>query len=291
MLDESDTMNDEYRPVSGTDIDARIAELSPEKRALLLKRIGHGSKDPGRSPVLCARTGERSFEPSFALLPIVALSRAGDLPLSFAQQRLWFLDRLLPDQGTYNIPTVWRLQGPLDAQTLQRSVDGLVARHETLRTRFVLSDGQPAQIIEAAQSVALPMIDLSAMPQAGREARAREIAEADARQPFNLETGPLLRTQLLRLAPDEHLLLLNVHHIASDGWSTGIFERELSSASMPTTQRGSASGCRVRCWRPSSPTGRPSSRVWPPWSCRPIGRARRRPATKGRISHSTCPRH
>src|SRR5258705_10499017 len=129
-------MNDEYRPFSGLDIDARIAELSPDKRALLLKRIAHGNKDPGGSPVVRARTGELSFEPSFPLLPIVALSRAGDLPLSFAQQRLWFLDQLLPDQGIYNIPTAWRLQGPLDAHALQSSIDRLVARHETLRTRF-----------------------------------------------------------------------------------------------------------------------------------------------------------
>ena len=162
--------------------------------------------------------------------PIVAVPRTGDLPLSFAQQRLWFLDRLLPARDTYNIPTAWRLRGRLDAPALQRSLEELVARHETLRTTFALNEGQPVQVIGSPQSIALEVTDLGALLQAEREACALEIADTEARQPFDLEAGPLLRAQLLRLAPEEHLLLLNVHHIISDGWSAGIFERELSSA-------------------------------------------------------------
>ena len=161
---------------------------------------------------------------------IVPVPRTGNLPLSFAQQRLWFLDRLLPNKATYNIPAVWRLRGQLDALALERSLNELVARHETLRTRFVLSGDEPVQVIEPPSAVALPVTDLSAMPQAEREARARQITDTDARQPFDLEAGPLLRAQLLRLAAEEHLLLLNVHHIASDGWSMGVLWRELSSA-------------------------------------------------------------
>ena len=157
------------------------------------------------------------------------MPRTGKLPLSFAQQRLWFLDRLLPDKAAYNIPTVWRLRGELDALALERSLNELVARHEMLRTRFVLSGDAPTQVIEPPGAVALPVTDLSAMSEADREARARQIIDTEAHQPFDLEAGPLLRAQLLRLAAEEHLLLLNVHHIASDGWSMGVLWRELSS--------------------------------------------------------------
>ena len=157
------------------------------------------------------------------------MPRTGNLPLSFAQQRLWFLDRLLPNKAAYNIPTVWRLRGQLDALALERSLNELVARHETLRTRFALSEDAPVQVIGPPSAVALPITDLSAMPQAEREARARQITDTEACQPFDLEAGPLLRAQLLRLAAEEHLLLLNVHHIVSDGWSMGVLWRELSS--------------------------------------------------------------
>jgi amino acid adenylation domain-containing protein len=155
--------------------------------------------------------------------------RTGSLPLSFAQQRLWFLDRLLPDKATYNIASVWRLQGQLDALALEHSLNELVARHETLRTRFVLSGDEPMQVIGPPNAVALPITDLSALPQAEREARARQITDTEARQPFDLEAGPLLRAQLLRLTAEEHLLVFNVHHIAFDGWSIGVLCRELSS--------------------------------------------------------------
>ena len=162
--------------------------------------------------------------------PLVSVPRTGKLPLSFAQQRLWFLDRLLPNKATYNIPALWRLRGQLDAPALERSLNAVVARHEALRTRFVLSSDEPVQVIEPPNAVTLPVVDLSALPPAEREARARQLTDSDACQPFDLETGPLLRAQLLRLAAEEHLLLLNVHHIASDGWSMGVLWRELSSA-------------------------------------------------------------
>jgi hypothetical protein len=159
----------------------------------------------------------------------VPVPRTGNLPLSFAQQRLWLLDQLLPNKAAYNIPAVWQLRGKLDALALERSLNELVARHETLRTRFVLSGDAPVQVIGPPSAVALPMTDLSAMPQAEREARARQITDTEAHQPFDLEAGPLLRAQLLRLGAEEHLLLLNVHHIVSDGWSMGVLWRELSS--------------------------------------------------------------
>jgi hypothetical protein len=161
---------------------------------------------------------------------IAAVSRDGDLPLSFAQQRLWFLDRLLPDKAAYNIAAAWRLRGALDVGALERALDTLVARHEMLRTRFALSEGEPVQVIEGAQKVGLALTDLSALGEAEREARAREIANTQAREPFALEAQLPLRARLLRLAGEEHLLLLTVHHIASDGWSAGVFDRELAAA-------------------------------------------------------------
>ena len=109
----------------------------------------------------------------------VSVLRTGSLPLSFAQQRLWFLDRLLPNRATYNIPTVWRLHGPLDAPALERSLNALVARHETLRTRFILGEDEPVQVIEPPGALVLPITDLGALPLPNEEARAREIIDSD----------------------------------------------------------------------------------------------------------------
>src|SRR5262249_27352841 len=122
--------------------------------------------------------------------PVMSVPRTGHLPLSFAQQRLWFLDRALSNKATYNIPEVWRLQGQLDALALERSLSEVAARHEALRTRFVLRNDEPVQVIEPPHAVTLPVVDLSALPSAEREARARELTDAVACQPFDLETGP-----------------------------------------------------------------------------------------------------
>ncbi len=163
-------------------------------------------------------------------LPIVPVPRATHLPLSFAQQRLWLLHRLLPDQGIYNIPVAWRLRGPLDEAALARSLDALVARHETLRTRFTMVKGEAVQVIDPPHPAGLLLTDLSAMPIAEGEAHARHIVDIDAGEPFDLEAGPVFRARLLRLADDDHVLLLNMHHIASDAWSMGVLGRELSAA-------------------------------------------------------------
>ena len=211
-------MNDKQRPeFSGTGVSERIAKLSPDKRALLLERLSKAQKRPGAGEL-----GE-----TVALEPV---ARGGDLPLSFAQQRLWFLDRLLPGGSTYNVPAAWRLEGPLDVAALARSVAAVVARHESLRTRVVLRAGAPVQTIDPASSDVLRVTDLSALAPAAREARARILTDAHARQPFDLAVGPLLRAEVLRLATEEHVLLVNMHHIVSDGWSVGVFHRELAAA-------------------------------------------------------------
>ncbi|MBN8227307.1 non-ribosomal peptide synthase/polyketide synthase [Corallococcus macrosporus] len=159
--------------------------------------------------------------------PLRASSHEGALPLSFAQQRLWFLDQLTPGDASYNIPTALRLKGHVDVESLRRAFEALVARHESLRTTFHEHQGQATQHIHAPGAWTLPLIDVSSLPEAQREAEAQRHVTEDARQPFHLERGPLLRTALVRLAADEHLLLVTMHHIVSDGWSMGVLVREL----------------------------------------------------------------
>ncbi|MCP5425322.1 MAG: amino acid adenylation domain-containing protein [Gammaproteobacteria bacterium] len=150
-------------------------------------------------------------------------------PMSFAQERLWFLDQLVTDNPFYNIPAGLRLKGRLDVEALRRSLDTLIERHEVLRTHFALSDGQPVQVIAPRLALELPVIDLGPLAEPARTAEVRRLAEETARQPFSLEQGPLLRARLLRLADDDWVLLSCVHHIVADGWSLGIFIRELTT--------------------------------------------------------------
>jgi len=159
--------------------------------------------------------------------PLRPVARDQPLPLSFAQQRLWFLDQLEPNSATYNVPTAVRLSGALDVVAFGLSLDAIIARHEILRTTFVVVDEQPVQLIGVARSVALRLIDLQGLPVFEREAMTLRLAQAEIQQPFELAHGPLIRAVLLRLTPAEHALLLTTHHIVSDGWSMNIFVREL----------------------------------------------------------------
>ncbi|MDQ3257051.1 MAG: condensation domain-containing protein, partial [Acidobacteriota bacterium] len=151
------------------------------------------------------------------------------LPLSFAQQRLWFLDQLEPNNSFYNLPQARRINGALNVGALQQTLDALMARHESLRTTFAAVDGSPVQVIAPTLNVTLSVTDLSELPEAEREAEARRLASEAAQRPFDLARGPLVRAGLLRLQAEEHVLLLNMHHIISDGWSTGVFVRELTT--------------------------------------------------------------
>jgi amino acid adenylation domain-containing protein len=162
------------------------------------------------------------------MLPIEPISRAGDLPASFAQQRLWFMDQLEPDLSAYVIPARYHLHGPLDVRALERSLNEALRRHEALRTSFSAMDGEPVQVIAPTLTLNLPIVDLRRLPENQREAEARRLASEERLKPFDLSQGPLLRTSLLRLDDEEHVLLLNVHHIISDGLSMGILARELS---------------------------------------------------------------
>ena len=148
-------------------------------------------------------------------------------PLSFGQERLWFLDRLEPGSAAYNIVGVVRLDGRLDAAALAAALDGVVRRHEALRTVFAQGPAGLVQEIVPEMPIPLPRVDLRALPSERRSAEARRLAEASGGRPFDLAQGPLLRALLLRLDADEHLFALTLHHIVSDGWSMGILVREL----------------------------------------------------------------
>ena len=149
--------------------------------------------------------------------------------LSFAQERLWFLDQLNPDSAVYNVPLAVRLSGPIDPNTLERSVNEIVRRHDALRTTFSTVDGQPVPITRPKLNVALLTIDLASYPEHEREARAHALLSAEAARPFDLTKGPLIRTTLARLDEQDHLFLVVMHHIVSDGWSLGLFFQELSA--------------------------------------------------------------
>ncbi|MDQ4105186.1 MAG: condensation domain-containing protein, partial [Actinomycetota bacterium] len=162
-----------------------------------------------------------------ALSSIPVLPREGDLPLSFAQQRLWFLNQFEPDSAEYITPTALRFRGQLDVDALTTALTGLVARHESLRTTFDSVDGHGVQVVHPPYQLQLPMLDLSELAQAERDTALASILEQDSTTPFDLRQGPLLRPRLVRLATDEHVLSLVLHHIITDGWSTGVLVDEL----------------------------------------------------------------
>nr|WP_225737551.1 non-ribosomal peptide synthetase [Dyella acidiphila] len=170
----------------------------------------------------------RAQQPAAATPAIPAADRSQPLPLSWAQQRLWFLDQLDRAAGAaYHLPAALRLRGQLNRPALQASLERIVERHEVLRTSFVAIDGEPVQRIHAAQAFELPLLDLRTEPDA--ESHAQQLAVEEAHAPFDLARGPLLRGRLLQLADNEHILLLTQHHIVSDGWSIGVLVRDLSA--------------------------------------------------------------
>src|SRR5688572_28540532 len=187
-----------------SDLSQRIRTLSPKQIALLAKRLE-------------TRSGSR--------VPTITRSGKHD-QLSFAQRRLWFLHQLAPEDATYKIALEVKLTGALDVSALNRALSAIVERREVLRTTFAAIDGQPVANIQPPVAVELVLIDLSG--DEDPERAAREIAAAEAKLPFDLFAGPVLRGKLLRLAPDVHVLLLTMHHIVSDAWSSGIFFNEVS---------------------------------------------------------------
>ena len=208
----------------------------------VISRVRHtlGADVPLRGlfekPTVAAFAGEvgraLSGGPGRQAPPIVPLGRDGDLPLSFAQERLWFLDQLAPGSAAYNIPLPVRVLGALEPAVLAAVLGEVVRRHEVLRTAFAVVTGRPVEIIApspAAAGFGLALADLGGLAEAAREAEAARLAVADAERPFDLATGPMLRAILLRLGLGAHTLLLTLHHIAADGWSMGVLTREVAA--------------------------------------------------------------
>ena len=166
---------------------------------------------------------------SNASTSLVPISRDRNLLLSFAQQRLWFLDQLVPNNSFYNVPTAVHLAGSLNLAALEETFNEIVRRHEALRTTFVTVEEQPIQAINPNLKISLPVIDLRELPAAERETQAQKLTTQEAQRPFNLSSDPLLRVTLLRLDETEHIMLLNMHHIVSDGWSIGVLIKELAA--------------------------------------------------------------
>ncbi|WP_144174660.1 non-ribosomal peptide synthetase [Pseudomonas sp. Kh13] len=183
----------------------RFIELSPDKRRLFLKALQGEGMD-------------------FSVLPIApGVEVAERDQLSYAQRRMWFLWQLDPQGAAYNLPMAVRLHGPLDLAALQHAFDALVARHETLRTRFVADGDDVRQQVDAsAAPVQLHQDALAGLDEGARKAAIESIAETEALAPFDLASGPLLRVRLLQLAAQEHILLLTLHHIVADGWSMNV---------------------------------------------------------------------
>ncbi|HET6978368.1 MAG TPA: amino acid adenylation domain-containing protein, partial [Pyrinomonadaceae bacterium] len=192
-----------------------IAGLTPERLDLLSK--------------LVRDKGHRSPQTRETVAPIARAVRGDRLPLSFAQERLWFIDQLEPGSAAYNIPHAVRLTGSLQVAALEQSLLELVRRHEVLRTCFVDAAGQPAQQIVPELRVELPLVDLCTLSENEQRAMADRLMLDQALRPFDLRSAPLLRVQLVRLAPSQHELLFTMHHIVSDGWSTSVLMREVGA--------------------------------------------------------------
>ncbi|MCK5571737.1 MAG: amino acid adenylation domain-containing protein, partial [Bacteroidetes bacterium] len=161
--------------------------------------------------------------------PLQPVTRDGELPLSFAQQRLWFLDQLVPGSPMYNIPVALRIQGPLDVTVLEKSMSEVVRRHEILRSTYRSDLGKPVLTITPQSPFKLSVVDLSGETSDARNTRLHELAEQESQTPFDLEKGPLLRAGVIRLDHEQHVLLLTMHHIIADEWSALVLVHELGS--------------------------------------------------------------
>ncbi len=173
--------------------------------------------------------GARSGAREVAAPPIARATEAGPAPLSFAQQALWFLDRLAPGRSTFNVSSAVRIAGPLDLAALARGFGEIVRRHESLRTTFVARDGRPVQVVSDDGAFLLETEDLRGLAAPDREPEARRLAVEESRRPFDLGRGPLVRAKVLRLGDAENVVLLSMHHIVTDGWSFGVAAGELAA--------------------------------------------------------------
>jgi condensation domain-containing protein len=193
-----------------TDLSSKRSKLSGAKRSLLEEVLRGAIKIPSGVGAIQKRAKQSS------------------LPLSFAQQRLWFLDQLVPNHPFYNMPWALRLEGKLDVGALERAINEIVRRHEVLRTRFEVEGGEPVQIIDEWELRRVEQVDLMSLTPEERAEEVSRIAKEEAETGFDLSRGPLLRVKVLKLEEEEYVMLYTMHHIVSDGWSMGILVNELS---------------------------------------------------------------
>lgn len=194
------------------ELQARLAALSPEKRALLMKRLE--KTQPAAAP---------------ALLPSREPGRT-HFPLSFAQQTMWLMEHLEGEAAAGNIPMAWLLRGHLRLDALRAAFQRLVDRHEPLRTAFPHVEGEPQQVVQASAQLDIPLTDIGHLAETEREAERNRLAQAEAQRPFDLAQAPLLRVSVVRCADEEHLVLVSLHHLITDGWSSGVFVGEFVAA-------------------------------------------------------------
>lgn len=188
----------------------RLSRLSPERRALLALRL------------------QKKSQPALSKSVIRRREQTGPAPAAYAQQRLWLLDQLQPGLAIYNMPMPIRISGKLDVRALEWSLNEIVARHDVLRTSFAMVDDRLTQVVAPFEQFRLECVNLSDLPEAERESKARRLTVQEIETPFDLSTGPMLRVRLLRLGESEHVLLFTIHHIICDGWSTQILWKEIS---------------------------------------------------------------
>jgi len=226
--DRSGAGPDQHSPDQGSE--EGVAALTPEQRALLMLRLRKNGSRPSGLAGLAGPAGPAgpAGEPHFRQ-PIRQAPRDEELPLSFAQQRLWFLSQLDPQNPVYNQPVAIRLVGRLDKAALERALGEIIRRHEALRANFQSVAGRPVQVIRPAGEFTLPVIDLRGMPEDEREEAARRLLAEESVRVFDLARDPLIRAGLIRVKDDEHVALFTLHHIISDGWSVGVLVRELSA--------------------------------------------------------------
>nr|MBD2364818.1 AMP-binding protein [Anabaena minutissima FACHB-250] len=200
-----------------SDLLKRLDYLSPEQRELVLKKLQMQKANS-------ATDNHKSQS-----LPLVPVDRNQAIPLSFAQQRLWFLDQLVGPSATYNTPTALQITGKLNINALEQAIIEIVRRHEVLRTTFQEINNTPLQVVHPTVMVTLPVIDLQNLSDIEKASQVQQLVHQEAHKPFNLQQPPLIRGQILRLDETSHVLLLTVHHIVIDGWSMGVFIQELSA--------------------------------------------------------------
>ncbi len=217
MPDPQNNHPAESSHLTAEDLALLLGDLSEDQRELvelLLKEQGIDLADSVIVPK------KRSHLPG---------SQESYMPVSFSQQRMWFLDQFEPGSPYYNIPTAVRLTGSVNVEVLTKCLNEIVQRHESLRTTFSTLNNLPIQVIHPNLTLSIPVTNLENLDFSQRQVEAMHLANLEARQPFDLSKGPLLRVSLLRLAEHEHLFLLTMHHIISDGWSMGVFIHEMAS--------------------------------------------------------------